>query len=339
MTVPPAIAEALKTLLRNNAIIEIVIIDDAYQVFPTRAALSGDAIAQLVQRIQSWEQPTAEFVALNLAIESEMGVTDTVLQSIYSLRTTSPEIQSWFVDYDNVQEQRRAALRPLEGLLGTDLGCNVITLSPLSPLDPAHLPQVIFIDYFLDPLDGEANSLQLAKDIGDRITTIFAEHPKPFVILMSSKDKLTDVMKSQFRDEARFLGGMFYFIPKQDLGPSITFLLRFGVLVRSLNDGRQIQEFVEAFEREIGTTVAKFTERVRALSLEDYAYIQKLTLHGEGMPLGDYLLWLFGTYFAHLLFRSVPRQRRQLDSMHFEQIAESDGMPSREFVELYSNVV
>lgn len=339
MTVPSAIFAALKELLRSNHIAEISIIDDAYHTVPTRAALSDEAVAQLVQRIQSWEEPTAGFTDLHLVIDSEAEITDTVLQSIYSLRATSPEIQTWFTDYDNIQEQRRADLRPLENLLRTELECNVLTLSPLSAFDPTHLPQVIFIDYYLDPRDEVANSLQLAKNIGDRITTTFAEDAKPFVILMSSKEALTDVMKSQFREQANFLGGMFYFIPKRDLKPDVTFLLRFAVLVRSLNDGRQIQEFVEAFEREISTTSSKFTEKVRALSLEDYAYIQKLTLHGEGMPLGDYLLWLFGTYFAHLLFRSVPKQRRQLDAMHFEHIAESDSMPSAEFVDLYSHVV
>jgi hypothetical protein len=339
MTVPPAVFSAVKGLLRNNDIAEISIIDDAYQTIPTRAALSEDTLAQLVQRIQSWEHPTAEFTALNLAIESEADITDLVLQSIYPLRITSPEIQTWFTEFDNIQEQRRSVLRPLEGLLRTELECNVLTLSPLSPIDPAHLPQVIFIDYYLDPRDEVANSLQLAKNIGERITTSFAEHQKPFVILMSSKEALTDVMKSQFRDQAKFLGGMFYFIPKEKLKPDVTFLLRLAVLVRSLNDGRQIQEFVEAFERELNATSIKFTDKVRALSLEDYAYIQKLTLHGEGMPLGDYLLWLFGTYFAHLLFRTVHKQRRQLDAMRFDHIAESDSMPSAEFLDLYSNVV
>ena len=339
MTVPPAIFAALKNLFRENKISDVCIIDDAYLKVPTRSALSDDALAQLAQRIQSWEKPTPEFTALKLGVESEADITDTVLESVYSLRESSPEIRTWFTDYDNVQEQRRAALRPLEDLLRAQLECNVSTLSPLGSFDSTHLPQIVFIDYYLDPRDEVPNSLELAKNIGERITTSFEDHPKPFVILMSSKEGITDVMKSQFREQATFLGGMFYFISKQDLKPSVSSLLRLAILVRSLNDGRQIQEFVEAFEREITTTSAKFTEKVRALSLEDYAYIQKLTLHGEGMPLGDYLLWLFGTYFAHLLLRSVPTQRRQLDAMHFEHIAESDSMPSAAFVDLYSNVV
>jgi hypothetical protein len=339
VTAPPAILKALRGLLHANNIVDVCLIDDAYIALPTRAALSADALAQLLQRIQSWREPTPEFAALELAIDSEEDITDTALEAIYPLQTKSPEIQGWFTDYDNLQEQRRAALRPLESLLSAGLGCNVQKFSPQTPFDPAHLPQVIFIDYYLDPQDEVANSLELAKTIGDRVRTTFTEQSKPFVILMSGKKQLTEVMKTQFRDQAKFLGGMFYFIPKEELNPNITFLLRLAVLMRSLNEGRQVQEFVDAFEHEISTTSSKFTEKVRGLSLEDYAYIQKLTLHGEGMPLGDYLLWLFGTYFAHLLFRSVPKQRRQLDAMHFEHIAESDSMPSTEFVDLYSNVV
>lgn len=339
MSVPPAICDALRDLFRSSHINNVAIIDDAYDPVPTRSSFSPQALNELAERIRSWEKPATEFSSLNLKIETETDVSDTVIESLYHIRGTSAEVKGWFQDYDNVQEQRRAPLRALETLLHDDLQCIVGTLSPLAQLNSASLPQLIFIDYYLDPSDRVENSLLLAKTIGERVATSFTEIPKPLIVLMSSKETVSDIMKSQFRDQAGFLGGMFYFIPKQELKRDVTLMLRLAVLIRSLADGGKIQDFVETFEKDLRTATQKFSEKVRGLSIEDYAYMQKLTLQGEGMPLGDYLLWLFGTYFAHLLFRSVPKQRRQLDRLRFAHIPESDGMPSAEFVDLYRNVV
>jgi hypothetical protein len=212
-------------------------------------------------------------------------------------------------------------------------------LSPDANFDAANLPQLIFVDYYLDPSDRGEDSLVLAETIGKKITDNFAATDKPFVILMSSKSNVNSAMKSMFREKADFLGGMFYFIPKSELKRDATLLLKLAILMRSMDEGRTIQRFVEAFGTELRSAAERFNRKVRALSIEDYGYMQQLSLQREGRPLGDYLLWLFGTYFGHLLFRSVPEQRRQLDSMRFVDIPESDSFPSDEFVDLYKNVV
>lgn len=95
MTVPAAIFTAVKELLRTNEIVEISIIDDAYYTTPQRSAFTNEEVAELAQRIQSWQDPTPEFTALQLTIETEADITDAVLQSIYPLRANSPEVQTW----------------------------------------------------------------------------------------------------------------------------------------------------------------------------------------------------------------------------------------------------
>ncbi len=337
-TQQPAL-QYLKEMFQSKHISQVAIIDDAYFATPTRASFSGEHLSELRIRIQSWEEPNQDFVALQLTIETDEDLTESHIGKLYAIRASSPEIQSWFRDYDNVQEQRRAQLRQLETMLKEELGCGVQTLSPADPLEATALPQLIFIDYYLDPSDRPEDSLALAESIGERLAQNFAQITKPLVILMSSKEHITAIMKSQFRDRARLLGGMFYFIPKVELKPDPTLLLKLAILVRSLDEGHAIQEFVDAFAMELRGATEKFERKIRALSMEDYAYMQYLSLQGEGMPLGDYLLWLFGTYFGHLLFRSVPQQRRELDRMRFEVIPESDVMPSSDFIDLYRNVV
>jgi hypothetical protein len=337
-TQPPAL-KYLKDLFQSKHISQVAIIDDAYYATPPRSSFSGERLSELRVRIQSWEEPSQDFVGLQLKIDTDEDLTESHIGKLYAIRASSPEIGSWFRDYDNVQEQRRAQLRQLETMLKEELGCGVRTLSPADPLEPTTLPQLIFIDYYLDPSDRPEDSLALAESIGERLGQDFAQTTKPLVILMSSKEHITAIMKSQFRDRARLLGGMFYFIPKVELKPDPTLLLKLAILVRSLDEGHSIQDFVDAFAKELRGATEKFERKIRALSIEDYAYMQHLSLQGEGMPLGDYLLWLYGTYFGHLLFRSVPQQRRELDRMRFEVIPESDVMPSTDFVDLYRNVV
>lgn len=331
--------ERLKELFRAKNISNVAIIDDAYYATPPRSSFVGPQLSELRTKIQSWEKPNAEFNGLGLKIESDEDLTETNLGRLYAIRASSSEIQSWFRDFDNDQAGRRDALRQLETMLKEQLGCNVQTLSPKDSLQGEALPQLIFIDYYLDPSYRPEDSLVLAEAVGDRLKQDFAEKEKPLVVLMSSHANVSVAMKAQFRDRVQLLGGMFHFIPKAELKPDTTLLLKLAIFVRSLDQGHAIQRFVDSFEDELLAATGKFAKKIRALTIEDYAYMQQLSLQGEGMPLGDYLLWLFGTYFGHLLFRSVPQQRRELDRMRFETIPESDIMPSSDFAELYRNVV
>src|ERR1700682_5277871 len=138
--------EHLKNLFASKHISEVAIIDDAYYATPQRSSFSGERLSVLRTKIQSWEKPNAEYDALALKVESDADLTETQIGRLYAIRGSSPEIQSWFQDFDNEQEQRRAPLRQLETMLKEQLGCGVQTLSPKDPLKSTALPQLIFID-------------------------------------------------------------------------------------------------------------------------------------------------------------------------------------------------
>lgn len=82
-----------------------------------------------------------------------------------------------------------------------------------------------------------------------------------------------------------------------------------------------------------------FIERISALTLSDYAYIQSLSLQADGQPLGDYLMWLFSAYFGHLLFgRALRRQRDDLDALTFKTLP-SQTVPSPQLAEMYRHAL
>lgn len=339
MTDQTPVVEALKALLAAKKIQTVALIDDAYYARPSSAFFTGDRLATLRANITSWTEPIPEFSALNLQVEADSDITDSLIDNLWEIRAKSPEIASWFSEFDQSQREKRGVLQPLINLLESKLGCSVLKLSPADNLDPAQLPELIFVDYYLDLSDRAEDSLAIAETIGERIKTNFAKSHRPLVILMSSKTTVTPIMKTQFREKAALLGGMFYFIPKSELSLQGKTVITLAVLVTALEEGRTIERFIQALDTDIHNATEKFTRRIKGLTIEDYAYMQRLSLHGEGMPLGDYLLWLFGSYFGTLLFKSAPNEHAALDLMRFNVIPESDSSPSSEFVDLYRNLV
>ncbi len=89
------------------------------------------------------------------------------------------------------------------------------------------------------------------------------------------------------------------------------------------------------------TTVEKFKGDIRKLGLEDYAYLQRLGLQDTGDPLGDYMLWLYSSYFGHLLLQNpqLREQQAEIDQISFDHLPPSHTMPSRQLAELYKSAL
>ena len=95
---------------------------------------------------------------------------------------------------------------------------------------------------------------------------------------------------------------MFYFLPKSDLTDRVKLLLDLDMLAMALPDGHRIQKFIDTTESKMDAAVAEFLTDIKRLNIDDYVYMQRLSLQADGHPLGDYLLWLYSAYFGHLLF-------------------------------------
>ena len=77
---------------------------------------------------------------------------------------------------------------------------------------------------------------------------------------------------------------------------------------------------------------------IRKLSFEDYANIQWFSLSPDGHPLGDYMLWLYKSLFAHLLHGHprVLEEQKRLDSISFKDFIPWQQGPSLDLADVYS---
>ena len=330
--------DQLKRLFEVHSIRKVAIIDDAYLERPTIADLrSIDGLKPLWAGIEASDEILEFLNNEGISLSSPDDIKTDQLERLYDLRSKSPALSSVLDQFDEIQLSKREQLRALEELL-REIGVNPEELMPSAPLKAEALPDLIFLDYYLDPT-GLESSLPLARSVGKNIKDAFAAQAKPYVVLMSTLTEISAENRALFRDTAEVIGGMFHFIPKVDLQERSTLVLKLALMVRSIEEGRKIQQFVERYDDAIHTVANEFQKKVRGLSLEDYAYIQKLSLQGEGQPLGDYVLWLFGMYFSHLLAHANPDGRKVLDGMIFTHIPDALAPPSPDFVSLYQNVV
>lgn len=151
---------------------------------------------------------------------------------------------------------------------------------------------------------------------------------------MSSLPSVT-AHAEEFRRRSRLVAGMFHAVPKHELTDVFSLQMHLQTMAMSLPAGHRVQEFVDALREKVKTVGEEFAERISALTLSDYAYIQSLSLQADGQPLGDYLMWLFGAYFGQLLFgRELRLQREELDGMRFTPLP-SQTLPSRQLAEMY----
>ena len=330
--------DQLRALFQKHGIRTVAIIDDAYLEHPTLADLrSVDGLKTLWAGIEASDE-TLEFISgRGISFVAPEDINEARLESLYELRGEDAGVHAILSPFDEIQTHKREQLKALKELLA-ELGLIPQELAPSTPLNPDALPDLIFLDYYLDPA-GLESSLPLAQSIGENLQNSFTQRPKPYVLLMSNVSDIKPENRSLFRDTAKLIGGMFHFIPKADLQERNTLVLKLALMVRSIEEGRKIQQFVERYDGAIHGIAADFQKKIRGLSLEDYAYIQRISLQGEGQPLGDYVLWLFGMYFSHLLGRGNPEGRKVVDAMVFSHIPDALAAPSPDFVGLYQNVV
>lgn len=328
----------LAELFKRHSISTVAIIDDAYLEHPTLADLRPmDGQKALWGAIDASDEVLTFLRQNGIELVAPEDVGEQQIEKLYELRSHNGALSAILNQFDHIQIQKRERLKALKDLLA-ELGHVPLEMKPSDSLSPDALPDLIFLDYFLDP-SGFESSLPLAKSVGQNIRETFGQRQKPYVVLLSNVSDIKAENRSLFRDTADIVGGMFHFVPKAELQEHDTVILRLALMLRSITEGRKIQQFVEKYDQTIHTIAEDFRKTIRALSLEDYAYIQKMSLQGEGQPLGDYSLWLFGMYFSHLLGRSNPEGRTLLDGMVFSYIPDSLGPPSPDFVTFYQSVV
>ncbi|MDE0369272.1 MAG: hypothetical protein OXI84_03935 [bacterium] len=101
----------------------------------------------------------------------------------------------------------------------------------------------------------------------------------------------------------------------------------------------EVQRFVEVLSSSVHDRAEAFMRRVRSLTIEDYAFLQSLSLQPDGHALGDYVHWLFGSLLVYDLLED-NEQFTAAKSKINELVAEAQPpnhlFPSTQLAEMYS---
>jgi hypothetical protein len=262
---------------------------------------------------------------------------DTAVQAIWKAQDIGETLKKPIADLMLPVHEKATPLETLRRLLAVDLGRDTVCHGNLTQLaEPT--AQMIFVDYYMGSGRGD-EMVKAAKDVVKGIDELYGSADfKPVIVLMSSGN-VSPEMIEDFRQSSGWLAGMFYFINKDDFRDPDIFFMRLMTFAQSAPAGHQIQALVDALANRIHEVATRFVMDLKALHLSDYAYLQMMSLQEDGHPLGDYMLWLCGSYIGHLLFSddAVRARRKEIDKLVFTDLPGAQAAPSDMLARLYAS--
>ena len=322
--------------LTGRGITTIAVMDDGLDP-PTRAdvAITIDEFWSEIEDDGELMKTLSELVGKPIGEEGD--IDDGAVQAIWDGRRKHAELTA-LVDRLVVPiEDKRRPLEMLRQRLAGELHLRTQWYGNVNQLADTE-PQMIFVDYYMRPGRSDGGVVA-AKNIVSNINELYKKAQfKPVIVLMSSGE-VSDQMVEEFRRSSGWLAGMFYFIKKDDFRDADVFFMRLVSFAQSVPAGYQLQALVDAIEERVHGIAERFVDDVKALHLSDYAYLQMMSLQEDGHPLGDYMVWLYGSYIGQMLFsdETVRARRRDIDKLVFTDLPGAQARPSNMLARLYES--
>ena len=331
-------------------ITRVAIIDDAFDPPPPKAEdLLPEDVKRFVNALNADPALATAVVDVGHDVTDVLSVNDTLVAAMWEVADyeatpgqplTDPLAVACATTLFDTYLGRRQVVKRLVGYL-EELGLSVQRVGTADPVPGRRAddrPQVVFLDFYLGT-EQQQQSIDAAAEKVKQLYQACGRGEKPLIVLMSSDPGVVTLAES-FRESTGLLQGMFHCIKKAQLDDAYERQLQMQAFARSLPAGRIVQGLTQGIERKIKAASLDFLRGIRALSLDDYAYIQRLSLQEDGHPLGDYLFWLFSTYLGQKLFGgALLDDRRQLDSMVFQEALPSQGPPSLMLAEVFKTAL
>ena len=229
------------------------------------------------------------------------------------------------------------------------VGVEVVELGIPKDLKALDGIPLVFLDYQLEseaelkrakekalqanlPEAGPKKSQEIALQLAKSAT-------RPFLVLISSI--ALDEIQNDFRERANYMRGTFGVLSKKDAGEEqvlFVHLYSWGVGHPAL---RAISDFISAFGQRSAVVSADFTRGILRLDVQDYSFIQRLSLSMDGEPLGEYFLQLLTESLSHRIRndKALITARKTLDALHFNEHLSSAVQPSGTVSSLYSEAL
>jgi hypothetical protein len=341
--------------LRSNQIGTIAVIDDANDDIITDE-VRDDQIAEFwtfLRSKKSQEPPGAfkEFTNLCQQIDIEVGghrdIDNDLLSQLWVRRDTFTALANPVKRlFDSKIQKRTQINRICEQITrrcaeGDRCSIEIKKLGrDVNIPDDLQGASIVFLDYRMGA-DGAERSVHDAEKIAEQIYEEFHKHKMPLIVLMSSNPAL-ETVKDNFRERSKLLGGLFHFVLKSDLEDQEKLGINLGAWAERREKGGEIQKFVNTIADAIEAVGQEFVKATRSLNLEDYAYIQNLSLASDGQPLGDYMLMLFSAHIGSMLFEkndAVRTQQTIIDKISFDRLPIKTSMPSPHLIEMYDSAL
>ena len=335
MTLSDQTVEFLRQRLDRSSINTAVVIDNAFDP-PTLSSL-GEEVVDFWNLIERDDDLREQLESFGIPVESEDDISEEAIAALWSRRDESTPL----VDGANrtLFADAIPALREVDRIVDSlqALGLEVDRFGK-DYSDPPPVAGLVFMDYYLgDPSDSTSSELSAL-----RAREIYKapgrDEEKPFMILMSSVPEVSSHAE-RFREDSDLLGGLFDFVSKDDLNDPRRFTLRVATWTSNMPLRHKIQGFVEALDSTLCDRVGEFMKEAKSLTVEDYAFVQALSLQDDGHPLGDYVQWLFSSLLVNKVLEvndSFTISKEEINTMSADSQPPSQLFPSTQLAEIYS---
>jgi hypothetical protein len=231
---------------------------------------------------------------------------------------------------------RRRMMRQIAAAVRIEGGCEVVELGPEADLADIARFDVVFIDYFLDDKEMDGTIAErIAGEVQDRRDATRRQQ----IVLMSSRAGVRAI-RTEFRKTASIEAASFAFVDKADLDEAWKVKAHLEMLARGMQHSGALGDYISAVKTKAKEAAESLARRIDDLDIGDFAYIQRIALHADGHPLGDYLSWLLSSHLTALAFEGALReQQAAVDSMEFEDGPLSPAEPSTELAALYHDAL
>jgi hypothetical protein len=210
--------------------------------------------------------------------------------------------------------------------------------------------QILFLDYQLEPTPTVATAeasaaagahsgqqIRAATTKAEKIAfELAAGERRPFLVLISSISNLAEV-QANFRERTNYVGGTFGFLSKEKAAnaPELYYHIRSWAIGHPALP--VVTDFIATLQRSATDVAREFGMTLLKLEVQDYSFIQRLSLAADGEPLGEYMLHLLSESLSHRLRNhpAVIAARTRLDKVHFENHLPSIVRPSDTVSRLY----
>ncbi|MBV1686361.1 hypothetical protein KRR38_01405 [Novosphingobium sp. G106] len=230
--------------------------------------------------------------------------------------------------------ERRRTMRQIASSIRSGGGCEVIELGPDDSLTDIARFDLVFIDYYLDEKSADGSRAEaIAGQVRDR------KEGSQQIVLMSTKEGVRAI-RAEFRKIARIEAASFAFVSKMDLDEDWKVKAHLEMLARGMQHSGALGEYIDAVKKGAKAAAKALAATVDDLDIGDFAYIQRIALHADGHPLGDYLSWLLSSQLTAMAFETDLRtQQAAVDRMEFADGPLSPTEPSVAVAALYHNAL